>query len=293
MISGYLFRLVTSKLPQYYLRISVNDLIKACILGVVEGLTEFLPVSSTGHLILTGELLALNAGWSETFEVFIQLGAILAVVALYPKRFLGLVPTKGWAETKGSFLGWGGLVRLAITCLPAFVLGALFHSKIKAKLFAPLPVAIALIVGGLILIIVEKRAKKPGCTDINSLSIPVCLGVGLFQCLALWPGMSRSGSTIIGAMLLGVERKTAAEFSFLVAVPVMFAAVGFDLLKSELVFSSEVLTIFAVGFVVSLLTAIAAIRCFVGLLGRWTMVPFGVYRIALGIVILGSLSLLN
>jgi undecaprenyl-diphosphatase len=266
----------------------VNEITKASLLGVVEGLTEFIPVSSTGHLILSGEFLALQATWSETFEIFIQLGAILAVVVLYPRRFLGLLPTTSWQESKYSFKSWGGLLRLAITCLPAFVLGALFHSKIKEKLFAPYPVALALIIGGIALILVEKRAKQPSCSSLDKLSLPTCLGIGLFQCLALWPGISRSGSTIVGAMILGVERKAAAEFSFLVAVPVMVAAVGFDLLKSEITFSGEVLTIFSLGFLISFITALAAIRFFIGLLGRWTMIPFGVYRILLGGAILLS-----
>jgi undecaprenyl-diphosphatase len=269
----------------------VNELIKASLLGVVEGLTEFLPVSSTGHLIVAGELLSVNASWSETFDVFIQLGAILAVVVLYPKRFLGLIPTKSWSDCKDSFQSWGGISRLVVACLPAFVSGALFHSAIKAKLFAPVPVAVALILGGIIMIAIENKSRKERFSSLDELSLGTCLGVGLFQCLALWPGMSRSGATIVGAMLLGVSRKTAAEFSFLVAVPVMFAAVAFDILKSDVNFSADVLMIFAIGFAVSFITALAAIKVFIGLLGRWTLAPFGYYRIALGAIIIATTAL--
>lgn len=252
--------------------------ISATLQGLVEGLTEFLPVSSTGHLILVGDLIQFTGDKAETFDIFIQLGAILAVVVLYFNRFLGLLDFR----SRTSFRGWDGLWKLAVACLPAFVLGALLHGLIKRLLFAPLPVACALIVGGVIMLIVERRHSNPSVEEVEEISYTKAFGIGLFQCLALWPGMSRSASTIIGGMILGTSRRAAAEFSFLVAVPVMVAATSFDMLKSYRLLSHEDIPVFAIGFVVSFLTAIAAIKFFMALLNRWTLVPFGVYRILLG-----------
>lgn len=264
----------------------MSEWLKVIYLGLIEGFTEFIPVSSTGHLILTEHLLELNSANTESFSVFIQLGAILAVVFLYWPRFIALIPT---TQQSHALAGVRGVLTLFVACLPAFVFGALFHSKIKAYLFGPTTVAWALIVGGILFLVVERRkvaAPDSEQVTLEALTLTQAFRIGLWQCLALWPGMSRSGSTIIGGMLSGLGRKEAAEFSFLLAVPVMVAAVGYDLLKSADALSQDDLKVFAIGFIVSFFTALIAIKFFIALLGRWTLVPFAWYRILLGILVL-------
>ncbi|MCB0311609.1 MAG: undecaprenyl-diphosphate phosphatase, partial [Bdellovibrionales bacterium] len=216
------------------------------------------------------------------------LGAILAVVLLYWRRLLGLLEMgdrQGWKQSKG-FSGITGLLKLFLACLPAFFFGALLHDYIKEHLFSSMTVALALLVGGVIMIVVERRKMQPQVNSIESITYRQSFLIGLFQCLALWPGMSRSASTIVGAMLLGIDRRTSAEFSFLVAVPVMFAAVGYDALKSYSLLSFSDLPVFVVGFLVSFASAVVAIKFFLRLLGSHTLIPFGVYRILLGILVI-------
>ena len=256
--------------------------------GIIEGLTEYIPVSSTAHLILLSELLGVKSDKSDLFDIFIQLGAILAVVLLYHKRFRALLDFST-TSGKASFKGWHGILRLGLACLPTFILGFLFHKKIKAALFAPTPIAVALIVGGVAMLLVERRRRQASVGTLEQLSLRDAALIGLFQCFSLWPGISRAGATIVGAILLGAERKVAAEFSFLVAVPVLFAAVAFDMLKNFSLLDSSDLMAFTVGFVVSFLTAVAAIKFFIGLLARYTLKPFAIYRIALGIIVLFAL----
>lgn len=260
----------------------------AILLGIVEGLTEFIPVSSTGHLILFGNALGFKGNTAASFEIFIQLGAILAVVVLYFKDFQGLLDFRGIGDTAHSFSGLHGLLKLFLACLPAFVLGALAHDFIKEKLFSSFSVAIALIAGGLIMLMIESGNKtaQQQTTQLANISPMQALKVGFFQCISLWPGISRSGATIVGGMLCGLERKLAAQFSFLVAVPVMSAAVLYDLLKSSAVLTREDMLVFATGFVVSFVTALFAIKFFISLLNRMTLKPFAYYRIALGILVL-------
>lgn len=265
----------------------------ALILSIVEGLTEFIPVSSTGHMILVSSLLGIHDDAIETFEIFIQLGAILSVVALFPKRFLGLIPrrTSGESILSGQGLnGVHGIMCFAAACLPVFILGFLFHKKIKTLLFGPTTVACALIVGGIIMIAIERRARAPRITSLKEITLRHSFLIGLFQCLALWPGMSRSGSTIIGGMLLGIERTVAAEFSFLVAVPVMTVAVTYDLLKSAGSLSAADLPVFAFGFCAAFVISLLAVKFFLSLLKRVTLEAFGWYRIALGAVVLLTLT---
>ncbi|MDO9630378.1 MAG: undecaprenyl-diphosphate phosphatase [Humidesulfovibrio sp.] len=255
----------------------------AVIMGLVEGLTEFLPVSSTGHLILAGHALSFTGPKADTFEIAIQLGAILAVVVLYHDRFLGLLK----ADPQRSFSGPRGIWLLFLTSLPALGLGFLTHKAIKAHLFGPKTVALALFVGAVMMLVVEARAariKRPLKRPVDSLDAmtpKLALGIGLFQCLALWPGFSRSGATIMGGMLLGTGRKTAAEYSFLAAVPVMCAAVGYDLLKNWRLFESGDLVFLGIGFVVSFVSGWAAVKGFISLLSRFTLKPFAWYRVAL------------
>ncbi|MDR1124499.1 MAG: undecaprenyl-diphosphate phosphatase [Deltaproteobacteria bacterium] len=265
------------------------ELFSAAILGIVEGLTEFIPVSSTGHLILTSYFLGLEGGVISTFEVFIQLGAILAVVVLYRQRFAGLIPGRARPSATagapraagGGCRGWRGLGLLFLTCLPASLLGLFAHAHIKQYLFNPYTVTVALAVGAVCMLLLERFKKAPRVESVDQITPALALGIGVFQCLALWPGFSRSASTIMGGMLLGAGRKTAAEYSFIAAVPIMFAATGFDLLKNFGGIGVEHLPFFAVGFAVSFLSALLAIKFFISVLGRVGLAPFAWYRLAL------------
>lgn len=249
----------------------------AVVLGIVEGLTEFLPVSSTGHLILTGHLLGFTGPKAETFEIVIQLGAILAVLTLYLDRFIGLLRF----DPQKNFSGPRGLWLLFLTSLPASLLGLATHKYIKAYLFSPFTVACALAAGAVMILVVESVDKKEKAASLDEITPWQALGIGLFQCLALWPGFSRSAATIMGGMLLGLRRTVAAEYSFIAAVPIMFAATGYDFLKNYELFVADDLIFLAVGFGVSFIAAWAAIKGFIYLLGRLTLRPFAVYRLAL------------
>jgi len=260
----------------------MTDWMNSFVLGVVEGLTEFIPVSSTGHLILAGHLLGYEGEKAGTFEVFIQLGAILAVVLLYKERFYGLIP----GEKKTGLAGINGLMLLFLTTLPALVIGAAAHGYIKRHLFNPTTVAIGLTLGGIAILLIERFLPRVKKRNVDSLDWREALSIGFFQCLALWPGVSRSGATILGGMTIGVERKTAAEYSFLAAVPVMFAATAYDLYKSLSFLEASDLATFGIGFIVSFITAWLSVKWFIGLLGRYTLRGFGWYRIAVGLLIL-------
>lgn len=260
----------------------MSEWMKAVLLGLVEGLTEFIPVSSTGHLIITGDLLAFKGNATATFEIFIQLGAILAVVFLYKERFIGLLDFK----KKTGLSGMNGLLLLFVTTLPALIVGFFVHSYIKAYLFNPFTVALGLGVGGLIMIVAEHKLPSPKIKKVDELKIRDALWVGLFQTLAMWPGVSRSGATMVGGMMVGIERKTAAEYSFLAAVPVMCAATIYDLYKSRAFLSASDIPIFSIGFVVSFVSAWFAVKFFIRLLGKYTLKPFGWYRIGMALLIL-------
>ncbi len=258
----------------------------AVILGIVEGLTEFLPVSSTGHLIVAGHLLGFEGPKAASFEIFIQLGAIMAVVVLYKERFLSLCTF----QTSRGFSGRRGIILLALTTIPALVFGAATHRFIKAYLFTPATVALGLGLGGVGLLVIEwllPRVKKVG---LDALNYRDAVMVGLFQCLALWPGMSRSASTIMGGMAVGIERETAAQYSFLAAVPIMVAATVLDLYKSLPILEGSDIPMFGLGFVVSFLAALSAIKFFLRFLGSHTLKPFGWYRITVALAILWFLT---
>jgi len=268
----------------FYYNAQMFEIVKVIILGIVEGLTEFIPVSSTGHLIVIGHLIGFVGEKAATFEVFIQLGAILAVVWLYRDRFLSMLSFK---NEPNLFSGRKGLILLALTTLPAILIGAIAHSYIKKYLFGPVTVALGLGVGGMIMVLVERKiGAKDKRTGIDCLSFRDALAIGFFQSLAMWPGVSRSGATMVGAMLLGIERKTAAEYSFLAAVPIMFAATFFDLYKASSLLITADYLLFFVGFVISFLSSMVAIQTFIKLLGRITLVPFGLYRIGIALLIL-------
>ncbi|XPV77913.1 MAG: undecaprenyl-diphosphate phosphatase [Desulfovibrio sp.] len=249
------------------------------ILGIVEGITEFLPISSTGHLIIAGHLLGFTGEKAATFDVIIQLGAILAVVVLYKERFIGLLfPPKDKSMT---FSGMHGIWLLLLTTIPASILGLLIHDKIKEHLFTPTTVAWALGVGAIIILIVEGLKKTEKFSRLDDITPMLAFGIGCFQCLALWPGFSRSASTIMGGMLLGANRKLAAEYSFIAAVPIMVAATGYDFLKNYTLFESGDLIFLAIGFVTSFISAWFAVKGFIYLLSKLTLRPFAYYRLVL------------
>lgn len=254
--------------------------LKALILGIIEGLTEFIPVSSTGHLIILSDYIAFNGKAADSFSIFIQLGAILAVVFIYKERFIGLVK-----KDKNNFSGFTALFLLFIAATPACILGALFYSKIKGVLFTPFYVSLALIFGGLLLIFFDKKEEQ-ATNSLDLVSVKQAITVGLFQCFALIPGMSRSGSTIVGGMCGGLNKKTAADFSFILAVPVMFAAVFYDLYKSYEFLSLSDIKLFLFGFLVAFVFSFFAIKFFLNLLKTLGFLPFGIYRIILGILVL-------
>jgi len=261
----------------------------AVLLGLVEGLTEFIPVSSTGHLILAGHLLSFKGRIAETFDIVIQLGAILAVVILYRRRFIDLVPKKGWmnwSKGKVGFSGLQGCVLLGLTTLPALIIGKFAYKYIKGYLFNPTSVAVALTVGALGILAVERWRPKTKADSLDAIGWPQALYIGLFQCLSMWPGISRAGATIIGGLVNGLDRKTAAEYSFLAAVPVMMAASGYDLYKTWGQFQEGDILFLGIGFIVSFIVAYFTVAAFIRLLGRWTLRPFAWYRIALTPIVL-------
>ena len=264
----------------------MDEILKAAVLGVVEGLTEFIPVSSTGHLIIVGHLLNYTGEKANTFEVFIQLGAILAVIVVYWQRFMGLL---NFNKTEG-FYGLNGIKLLVVVTIPALIMGFLLNDFIDTNLFSPATVAIGLAVGGLALLVVERYLPKPKKVGVDSLTWKDALVVGLCQCLALWPGTSRSAATIVGGMFYGIERKTAAEFSFFAAVPVLFAASAYKVFKSLKILQASDLPVFAVGFIVSFIVAWIAIKGFIRLLGVINLSPFGWYRLALAALVVVLLA---
>lgn len=253
----------------------------AVVLGLLEGITEFLPISSTGHLVIVGYWLGLNGEKAASFDVFIQLGAILAVVAAFYHRFSGLLD---WRR-EGGFRGRKGWGLLICGTAPALVMGALLHGVIKKHLFEPTYVAWGLLIGGVAMVFFELRKRFGLITDVDELSWRHALGIGLFQCLALWPGISRSAATILGGMALGLDRKTAAEFSFLLAVPVMFAAASYDLLRCWNDLTRAEMAFFVLGFVSAFVAALVSVEWLMRFLQRHTFRVFGWYRIALALAI--------
>ncbi len=261
------------------------DYLKAIILGVIEGLTEFVPVSSTGHLIIFSDLIEFTRSSADTFSIFIQLGAILAVVLLYKEKFFALFNLK----KSEKFSGKRAWILLILGTFPACILGALFYSKIKELLFSPTPVAIALIIGGVLMIVCDpknKQFKEINSDSVDKITYSQAFKIGLVQCFALWPGMSRAASSILGGIWFGLDRKTSAEFSFLMAVPIIAGATVYDLIKSRDLLSFSDFGIFFLGFVVSFIVAIFAIKIFIKMLSKYTLAPFGWYRIVLGVIVL-------
>jgi undecaprenyl-diphosphatase len=255
--------------------------VKAFVLGVVEGATEFIPVSSTGHLILVGEWLRFEGDAAATFDIVIQLGAILAVLWLERGKVLGSLAAARTDPVARRFL-----VNIAIAFVPAAALGFFVHDYITEYLFTPLVVAVSMVVGGVAILAVERWHPETTSETVDDITMKQALGIGLAQMLSLIPGVSRSGATIMGALGLGASRVAAAEFSFFLAIPIMFAATGYTLLGSLDLFSPELIPVFAIGFLVSFVSALIVVKAFIGFVKRHTFVPFAWYRIIFGVVLL-------
>jgi undecaprenyl-diphosphatase len=270
----------------------MTDTTTAIILGIVEGVTEYLPVSSTGHLILFGEALQFTGDKAKSFDIVIQLGAILSVLVLFRERFVGLFSDIGEGLKKPAtalepgIFGVAGIFKLALVSFPALAVGFIFRHKIKEHLFAPLPVAIALAVGALLILVVERSGVTKRTREVEQLTWQQSLVIGIVQCLALWPGMSRSASTIIGGMFVGLSRRSAAEFSFLAAVPVLSIAALHDLVEAVRVFSYEDMKLVAIGFVISFISAFITMRWFIRLVSVWTLRPFAYYRLCVAALVI-------
>lgn len=256
----------------------MSDWLIAVLLGIIEGLTEFLPVSSTGHLILAGELVGFTDNSSIAFKIAIQLGAILAVLLVYWQRF--------WAVGTGLLKAQPGAIAFTRNILLGFVLalliGVIAYDAIRAAMQTPEIVAIALVVGGIIILVLERIVKNVRFHSVEDIPFGTALSIGLIQCTAMLPGVSRSGATIMGGLMMGVERKTAAEFSFFLAVPTMMAATAYALWKDRALLSADDLDMIAIGFTAAFVVAVIVVKAFVALVGRYGFAPFAYYRIIVG-----------
>jgi len=258
--------------------------LNAVFLGVLEGLTEFLPISSTGHLILFVDLVGFQGPPGHVLEVVIQLGAILAVCWIFRARLID-VALNLFRDAGARRFAFA----VALAFLPAAVIGAFAHGFIKDVLFNPLVVAIAMVAGGLAIFAVERWKPAPVHTEIERFPLPLALAIGFCQVLAMIPGVSRSGATIMGALMLRVERKTATEFSFFLSIPTMFAATLYDLYKARASLTTDGIEIIAVGFVAAFVSALVVVRWFLRFVSHHDFSPFGWYRIAVGIIMLAIL----
>lgn len=267
-----------------------SSFLKALILGLVEGATEFIPVSSTGHLIIVADWLGATDDRWKAFEVFIQLGAILAIAWIYRERLMNAVLT--WQKNPSSRRFF---VNLGIAFLPAAIVGVLTYDWIKANLFNPFTVSMALVAGGIAILIVERWVGERGHTvdRVEEMSYGKGLGIGLAQVLSLFPGVSRSGATIMGAYSLGLSRQAAAEFSFFLAIPVMVAASAFDIFESLDVLTLADVPVFAGGFIMAFISALVVVKAFVAFVSRSSFVSFAWYRIVFGITLLAFYFLSN
>ncbi len=257
------------------------DLIKALLLGIIEGLTEFIPVSSTGHLIVASSLLEFTDERAKVFAIAIQFGAILAVCWAQRQKLAAV--SRGLLNDR---ISQRFVSNLLVAFLPAVVVGLLFHRPIKAYLFSPLTVALALVAGGLLILWIESRQLRPRIDDIDELGWQDAVKIGIAQTLAMFPGISRSGATIMGSMLLGLSREAATRFSFFLAIPTMFAATVYDLYKNWDLLSLADFPLFATGFVAAFVAALFTVRALLAYVARHSFRPFAWYRIAFGGLVL-------
>jgi undecaprenyl-diphosphatase len=259
----------------------MEQYLMAVAVGIVEGLTEFLPVSSTGHMIIVGHMLGFDGPVADVFDVFVQLGAILSVIFIYKERFARFFTKDGWDASKGLSV-W----HIAAGIVPVMAVAFFLYSYIKQYLFSPFTVAIGLALGGLLLMYAEHRTRGREAElvdDVDKISMKQAIWVGIYQFLSLWPGFSRSGSTIAGGLLVGLSRRAAANYTFLIAVPLMFVACIYDLLKNLQYLSSDDLTVLAIGFVVSFVVAYWSVLWFLKFLNKYDLTSFAWYRILLAI----------
>lgn len=267
------------------------EIFKAILLGIVQGITEWLPISSTGHMILVDEFIKLNFSdvYVNTFLVVIQFGSILAVVTLYFHKLNPFSSTKTGAQKKDTISLW---LKVIIAIIPSGVVGILFDDKIDEVFYNPITVAFALIIYGIIMIYIERGKRKSPVKDFSGLSYKLAFAIGIFQCLALIPGTSRSGSTIIGATLLGTSRYVATEFSFFMAIPTMLGASALKLLKSGLGFSGFEWAVLGIGSLVAYIVSILAIKFLLDYIRKHDFKAFGYYRIILGVIVLAYFYIL-
>jgi len=263
------------------MELHILEIIKAIILGVVEGLTEFLPISSTGHLILVNEIISFDEDFTVLFDIVIQFGAIIAVLVYFIKKLWPF--TIDEIKNKETLNIW---YKTIVAILPAIFFGALFADFIKEKLFNPWVVAISLLIGGLIILFIEDKKKTVKIVSIGDLSFKTAFFIGLIQCLSMIPGVSRSASTIMGGMVLGASRVVSTEFSFFLAIPTMFAASAYSLLKYDGTLNLNQIFILLIGFVVSFFVALAIVKFLINFVQKHNFKIFGYYRIILGIIIL-------
>lgn len=257
------------------------EFVNAVLIGIVEGLTEFLPVSSTGHIIMADEILGFQGPAGKVFEVSIQLGAILAICWLYRNKLVHVLCNL-WRDRNDQRF----TLNVTLAFLPAAIIGAFAHGYITEYLFNTRVVAVSLIVGGIAILLIEKFRPAATVKTLDDITPLRALGVGFCQCVAMIPGVSRSGATIMGAMLLRVERQAAAEFSFFLAIPTMFAATAYDLYKNHELLTQDAMAIIGVGFVTAFFSALLVVRWFVGFISRHGFTPFAWYRIVAGSLLL-------
>ncbi|MEW5823457.1 MAG: undecaprenyl-diphosphate phosphatase [Pseudomonadota bacterium] len=255
--------------------------LKALLLGLIEGATEFLPISSTGHLIIAADALAFSSDEGRVFEIFIQLGAILAVVWFYRAKIVRVAVGLPTDPTARRFAA-----NLLIAFIPAVIFGLLFHKTIKEWLFNPVTVAIALIIGGFIILLIERYKPEPRIHSVDDMRWSDALKVGLAQSVALIPGTSRSGATIMGGLVFGLSRTAATEFSFFLAIPTMFAATVYDLYKNWSLLNADDLALIATGFIAAFLSGLLAVRLLLAWISRHSFVGFAWYRIVFGALVL-------
>lgn len=258
--------------------------LKCLLMGIVEGITEFLPVSSTGHLIIVGNLIGFNDNFSITFEIVIQLGAILAVIYYYRKKIGQSLKIKNIAPGGWGFKLW---LKIFVAFLPAAIIGLLLNKYIDEYLFSPFTVSIALIVGAVMMLIVEKAFGKYKYNDMDKIGTGKSLVIGVAQCMSLFPGMSRSASTIMGGMIVGLSVKAAAEFSFFLAMPTMVVASGYSLVKGISSMGASEWAALAVGFITSFIVALLVVDKFLSYLTKHPLRPFAYYRLIVGIIMIG------
>jgi undecaprenyl-diphosphatase len=265
----------------------LHYLLQVILIAIIEGVTEFLPVSSTGHMVLAGELIGFKNPGSASLEIIIQLGAILAVCVVYWRRLWNVLT--GLLARDPQAMLFTRNVLLAF--LPAMLIGAVAYKHIKALLEKPAIVAWALIIGGIAILLIERMSHRSTTTSVEAMPVRTALGIGFAQCLAMIPGVSRSGATIMGSLLMGVERKTAAEFTFFLAIPTMAAATAKDLWENGGAMNQSDMLGIAVGFAIAFLVALVVVRGFVGFVSRFGFAPFAWYRIAVGLAALVWLGL--